>query len=51
MDREAFDRLGMDEDFLYLLTHSGSRSLGYSVLDSHTAKYAQRGIAEGRFFL
>ncbi|PRP80696.1 hypothetical protein PROFUN_11655 [Planoprotostelium fungivorum] len=47
VDRETFERLGMDEECLYLLAHSGSRSLGYAILDEHTSKYGQKGIRSG----
>lgn len=45
-DRETFEKLGLDEQFLYLLVHSGSRALGESILREHTDKFDYRGLIE-----
>jgi release factor H-coupled RctB family protein len=46
-DREAFSTLGLDEDALVLLVHSGSRGLGEALLRSHTDRFRDGSLATG----
>lgn len=41
-----FTSLGIDQDNLFLLVHSGSRSRGESILRSHISQYAAQGLEE-----
>ncbi|MCW8128791.1 MAG: RNA ligase RtcB family protein [Planctomycetota bacterium] len=43
-DRAAFAALGLDEDRLVLLVHSGSRGLGREVLAGHMANHGYAGL-------
>lgn len=40
-------RLGIDPSKALLLVHSGSRGFGQSILDSHTAKFGNKGLELG----
>ncbi len=44
---ERFAQLGLSEDRLYLLVHSGSRGLGESILRQHTDRFGASGLADG----
>uniref|UniRef100_A0A0G4F1L8 3'-phosphate/5'-hydroxy nucleic acid ligase n=1 Tax=Chromera velia CCMP2878 TaxID=1169474 RepID=A0A0G4F1L8_9ALVE len=46
-DAACFSSLGLSEDRLLLLVHSGSRGLGAAVLDAHMTKNGTRGATEG----
>lgn len=46
-DPSALAGLGLAEDRLCLLVHSGSRGLGESILRAHVDAYAAAGLAEG----
>lgn len=41
----SFARLGLDRKKLYLLVHSGSRSLGARIYQEHVKQFGARGIA------
>ena len=43
-DSMAFGSLGLDEDELVLLVHSGSRGLGQSVLETHIEEHGGAGV-------
>lgn len=43
---DIFESLGMDDQSLYLLVHSGSRSFGDSVLSQHVNQYGHKGLVE-----
>lgn len=43
-DKAEFARANLSTDLVYLLVHSGSRRLGGSILDAHTAKYKHAGL-------
>lgn len=43
-DEETFKSLNLDEDSVYLLIHSGSRSYGESILNRHIEKYSYKGL-------
>ena len=43
-DSPAFGSLGLDEDELVLLVHSGSRGLGQSVLETHIEEHGGAGV-------
>ena len=48
MDQQAFDALGLDPNEIYMLVHSGSRSLGESVLGNYLEKHKDSGdLAKG----
>jgi len=44
-DRDRFNALGLDEDRLVVLVHSGSRGLGKNVLLSHQLQHGYGGLA------
>ncbi|KAJ3109122.1 hypothetical protein HDU96_007304 [Phlyctochytrium bullatum] len=44
-DDAAFERHGLDSATAYLLVHSGSRGLGKSILESHTAAHGKKGLS------
>ncbi len=44
-DRDTFNALGPDKNCLYLLVHSGSRSVGDALLREHTDQYGPIGLA------
>jgi release factor H-coupled RctB family protein len=46
-DAEVFSGLGLREDRLLLLVHSGSRGLGEATLRSHVDRHGAGGLAEG----
>jgi release factor H-coupled RctB family protein len=46
-DHEAFKALGLDEDALVLLVHSGSRGLGDALLRSHTDRFRDGSLTAG----
>lgn len=46
-DAKAFKEMGLDDQYLYLLVHSGSRAFGASILKDHTDKFGLRGLKEG----
>jgi release factor H-coupled RctB family protein len=45
-DAETFNSLGMEQQNLYLLVHSGSRGLGESILRSHIDAHGHQGLLE-----
>jgi len=45
VDRTVFDALGLEEDRLHLLVHSGSRGLGEHILRKHSAKHDSAAVA------
>ena len=45
-DEVAFNALGIDKDYLFLLVHSGSRGRGEAILRSHTEQYGALGLSE-----
>jgi release factor H-coupled RctB family protein len=47
LDPAAFSLLGLDEDLLALLIHSGSRGLGEAVLRRHTDQRGAEGLQAG----
>lgn len=46
-DNERFTQAGLDTSHLLLLTHSGSRGLGQSILQRHIASFSHDGLMEG----
>jgi release factor H-coupled RctB family protein len=46
-DPETFNALGLDEDALFLLVHSGSRGLGEALLRSHTDRFRDGSLVAG----
>jgi release factor H-coupled RctB family protein len=46
-DDEAFRALGTNSDSLFLLVHSGSRSLGEALLRRHTDRFRDKSLVEG----
>ena len=46
-DQEAFDRLGLDEQDVFVLIHSGSRGLGDSILRRYVGDAGAKGLGEG----
>ncbi|XP_004345156.2 release factor H-coupled RctB family protein [Capsaspora owczarzaki ATCC 30864] len=46
-NRELFAQLGMTEESLYLLVHSGSRGFGRAVLSRHLDTLGAVGVAQG----
>ncbi|CAF0917581.1 unnamed protein product [Didymodactylos carnosus] len=44
LDKEAFSKLGLDMDCLYLLVHSGSRSLGEAILRKYSSGSSVKGL-------
>lgn len=44
VDREAWNALGLDENQLFLLVHSGSRAFGESILREHMDTFGPRGL-------
>ncbi|MBF0121765.1 MAG: RNA ligase RtcB family protein [Desulfobacterales bacterium] len=45
-DKDAFDKLKLDKQYLCILVHSGSRVLGDSILRKHTEKYGAKGLSD-----
>ncbi|HEY2510739.1 MAG TPA: RNA ligase RtcB family protein [Polyangiaceae bacterium] len=45
VDAAALERLGVDRSSFLLLTHSGSRGLGESILRAHVERHGARGLA------
>ncbi|MEB3188799.1 MAG: RNA ligase RtcB family protein [Snowella sp.] len=45
-DETTFNNLGISQDDLFLLVHSGSRGRGESILRSHISQYAAQGLEE-----
>jgi len=43
-NEELSKELGLSQDFLYLMIHSGSRGLGNDVLNIHCQKFGNKGI-------
>jgi release factor H-coupled RctB family protein len=43
-NQTLFDELGLDKSVLYVMTHSGSRGLGESILREHTDKFKSAGL-------
>lgn len=43
LDPDKFHQLGLNEDFLVLLVHSGSRGYGESIMDEHIQRYQYKG--------
>jgi len=46
-DEETFNNLGLDQKYLTLLVHSGSRGLGQTLLRNHTDHFRDNGLATG----
>jgi release factor H-coupled RctB family protein len=46
-DVDEFENMGMDEDRLFLLVHSGSRSLGENILRAHTDRFRDGSLVDG----
>lgn len=46
INENVFNEHNLDKDYLYLLTHSGSRGLGESILRLHTEKYGAASLKE-----
>lgn len=46
-DNARFTQAGLDTSHLLLLTHSGSRGLGQSILQRHIASFSHDGLMEG----
>lgn len=46
-DVDAFEDMGMDEDRLFLLVHSGSRGLGENILRAHTDRFRDGSLVDG----
>ena len=44
---KMFKKLNMNADLLYLTVHSGSRGLGFQVLEKHLAKFQSKGLSVG----
>jgi release factor H-coupled RctB family protein len=44
LDRTVFDALGLDDERLHLLVHSGSRGLGDHILRKHSAKHGSSAV-------
>jgi release factor H-coupled RctB family protein len=45
-DETTFNSLGINQDNLFLLVHSGSRGRGENILRSHISQYAAQGLEE-----
>lgn len=43
-DPDTFDALGLDKNCLFILVHSGSRSMGDALLRKHTDRYGAKGL-------
>ncbi|MBF0226983.1 MAG: RNA ligase RtcB family protein [Desulfobacterales bacterium] len=46
MDQKSFDDLKLDKNYVMLLIHSGSRSIGEALLRRHTEKYGAKGLLD-----
>jgi len=46
-DSDTFNALGPDKNCLFILVHSGSRSMGDALLREHTDQYGAKGLAAG----
>ncbi len=46
-DQDAFAALGLEEDRLFILVHSGSRSLGEVLMRQHVAEHGAEGLVAG----
>ncbi len=46
-DAETFARMGLEEDRVMLLVHTGSRGFGESVLRAHAERFGAQGLAAG----
>lgn len=46
MDEKKFAEMGLNRDSVYLLVHSGSRTLGEEIFRAHADKYKNNGLAE-----
>jgi release factor H-coupled RctB family protein len=44
-DQRLFDKIGMDQDTLHLMVHSGSRGLGDSILRDYAAQRGAQSVA------
>jgi release factor H-coupled RctB family protein len=44
-DHESFSSIGLDENSVTLLVHSGSRGLGQSILRAHVDEYGAQGLS------
>jgi release factor H-coupled RctB family protein len=44
LDHDTFDTLGLDKKCLFILVHSGSRSIGDALLRKHTDRYGAKGL-------
>lgn len=47
LNEEVFSRAGLDSKKIMVMTHSGSRGLGESILSSHIQNHNSRGLKEG----
>ncbi len=54
-DQTLFDSVGMSEDHLHVVVHSGSRGFGESIMDAYAAKHGANGVMadsdEGQAYL
>ena len=46
-DKDAFEKMGLSQDKLCLLIHTGSRGLGHEILQKHTNNVEQHGLQVG----
>jgi release factor H-coupled RctB family protein len=44
LDHDTFNELGLDKNCLFILVHSGSRSIGDALLRKHTDRYGAKGL-------
>jgi len=47
LDETLFAGLGLDEDAVHLMVHSGSRGLGHAILERHLARHNVAGLVAG----
>lgn len=55
VNQSEFEALGMSEDHIHLMVHSGSRGFGESIMMEYAAKHGAKGVLvdsdEGRYYL
>lgn len=44
LDHDTIDGMGLDKNYLFILVHSGSRSIGERLLRRHTDRYGAKGL-------
>jgi len=47
INHEIFDSMGLDDEYLYLLVHTGSRAFGEAILRNHIDTFGHKGLIEG----